>query len=99
MKLNLRNTRLIAVMGIFLLSFLSHFAYEILPNPIFSFIFPVNESIWEHMKIIYTSFVFGSFFEKFLLKNYNVKYHNFNIEIFVKAFLGIISYLIIYRTV
>ena len=92
----MKKVKIIYVIFLFIFAFISHFVYQLYPNFITSLFFPVNESIWEHMKIIYTSFVFGSFFEKFLLKNYNVKYHNFNIEIFVKAFLGIISYLIIY---
>lgn len=52
--MNLKKIKILAVIGIFILSFLSHFAYEIFPNIIFSFIFPVNESIWEpYENIIY----------------------------------------------
>lgn len=42
---------------IFLLSSLLHFGYDLLPNFFTSLFFPVNESIWEHNKII-----FGAFF-------------------------------------
>ena len=37
--------------------------YDILPNNIFSIIFPVNESIWEHMKLISTPVLLFSIFE------------------------------------
>lgn len=30
-----------------------HFLYELLPNPITALISPVNESIWEHLKILF----------------------------------------------
>ena len=91
----MKKVKIIYVIFLFLLAFGWHFVYQLFPNFITSLFFPVNESIWEHMKIIYSSFVLGSFFERFLLKHYKVKYHNFNIETFVKAFLGVISYLII----
>lgn len=30
-----------------------HFLYELLPNPVTALFSPVNESIWEHLKLIY----------------------------------------------
>ena len=30
-----------------------HFLYDFFPNPVFALISPVNESIWEHLKLIY----------------------------------------------
>lgn len=30
-----------------------HFLYDLLPNPVTAIISPVNESIWEHVKLIY----------------------------------------------
>lgn len=92
----MKKVKIYYVIFLFVLSFLWHFMYKWLPNNIFAIIFPVNESIWEHMKIIYGTFIFGSFFEKFLLNKFNVNYHNFYIEILAKSFLGIIFYLIIY---
>ena len=70
--MNLKKIKIIAVLGIFLLSFISHFAYELFPNIIFSFIFPVNESIWEHMKIIFTSTLIYGIIDYLLLKKYKI---------------------------
>ena len=45
----------IKIIGFFImmcLSFLSHFMYEWCDNFLFSIFFPVNESIWEHMKLL-----------------------------------------------
>lgn len=92
----MKKVKIIYVVFLFALAFIWHFAYSIFPNPVFAWFFPVNESIWEHMKIIYGTIIFGAFFERYLLKKNNVSYHNFNIEIFVKSFTGIVFYLIIY---
>ena len=37
-----------------------HFAHDFFPNPVFALIAPVNESIWEHLKIIYWPFLVGA---------------------------------------
>ena len=51
--MTLKKIKIINVVFLFLLSFLWHFMYDLFPNNIFALVFPVNESIWEHMKIIY----------------------------------------------
>lgn len=63
---------------IFILCSIFHFGYEVLPNFITSLIFPVNESIWEHLKLIFTSTVVFSFLS-------NLYYHDKSI--FLKAYL------------
>ena len=74
--MNLKKIKILGVVIITILSFISHFAYDIFPNIIFSFIFPVNESIWEHMKILFTSTLIYSLIEYILLKKYNITYNN-----------------------
>ena len=44
------------IIGTFLLAFPFHFGYDILPNQVSAIFFPVNESIWEHMKMLFTTF-------------------------------------------
>ncbi len=46
---------IISSVCIFLLCCLTHFLYDWMPNFVFSILFPVNESTWEHMKMIYTT--------------------------------------------
>lgn len=46
---------MIHTMVIFLLCSLFHFGYDVLKNTITSIFFPVNESIWEHLKMIFTA--------------------------------------------
>lgn len=80
----------------FALCFLTHFLYDWFPNPIFSLFFPVNESIWEHMKMIYTTILLYGIIEYFILKKFNVKHNNFLISIFLKSIIIIPIYLAIY---
>lgn len=94
--MNLKKIKILAVIGIFILSSLSHFAYEIFPNIIFSFIFPVNESIWEHMKILFTSTLLYGIIDYLLLKKYNIKHNNFPFQLYFTSLIGIPIYLVIY---
>ena len=56
--MNLKKVKIIAVIGIFILTFIFHFAYEFIPCTLTAIFFPVNESIWEHQKLIFTSVIF-----------------------------------------
>lgn len=94
--MSLKKIKIINVVFLFLLSFLWHFMYDWFPNTIFALVFPVNESIWEHMKIIYYCLFMGSILEFVLCKKNNIKINNFYIEAMVKSILGVIFYLIIF---
>ena len=49
------------------LGFLSHFAFELLGENFFVGLFvPINESIWEHLKILYFPFIITAFLEFFI---------------------------------
>ena len=80
----------------FALCFLTHFLYDWFPNPIFSILFPVNESIWEHMKMIYTTVLIYGIIEYFIYKKYSIDYNNFALSIFLKSTIAIPIYLGIY---
>ena len=90
----MKQYKIIAIFGIFTLCFISHFAYGILPNFIFSILFPVNESIIEHMKIIFTSYLLYGLIDYFLIKKY--KPNNFVLQLFLVPLISIVLYLIIY---
>ena len=80
----------------FVLSFPIHFIHDKFPCFLTSIFFPVNESIWEHMKIIYTSIVLASIIEYFIYKKKNIPTNNFIISIPISAVVGIVFYLVIY---
>lgn len=66
--MTLKKWKIISVVGIFLVSALLHFIYDWFPNFFTSLFFPVNESIWEHNKIIVGSFLILAIIEKIYYK-------------------------------
>ena len=92
----MNKIKIIGVFVIFILSFISHFIYNLFPNTIFSILFPVNESIWEHMKLIATPTLIFSLFEYFIYKRKNIDNNNFILSYGISIIMGIILYLILY---
>lgn len=91
----------IKIIGVFImmcLSFLSHFMYEWCNNFLFSIFFPVNESIWEHMKLLITPVLIYALIEYFIYKNKSIKFNNFSLSYGISIIIGIILYLVIYLT-
>ena len=70
--------------------------YEWFPNPVFSIIFPVNESIWEHMKMLYSTVLVYSIVEYFILKRFDIDNHNFLLTTFLKSIIIIPIYLLMF---
>lgn len=95
-KSKLKKIKILAIIGIFILSFLTHFIYNYFPNILISFFFPVNESIFEHMKIIYTSTLIYGLIDYLILKKNKINFNNFKAQLFLTSFLPIPIYLIIY---
>ena len=93
--MDLKKVKIVGGIIIFLLTVLLHFIYEAYPNFMFSVIAPVNESIWEHMKLIYSSFIIYGIIE-FLFIRRRVKFNNYLFQLFLVPVIGIISYLIVY---
>lgn len=94
--MTLKKIKIINIILFFALSFLWHFMYDWFPNFLTSIFFPVNESIWEHMKIIFGVIVFGSLISLILMNKFHIKHNNFYVEIITKAALGVLFYLIIF---
>ena len=92
----MKKIKVIGVFIIFILSFVSHFMYNWIPNNIFGILFPVNESIWEHMKLLATPVLIFSIFEYIIYKKKDVTFNNFLFSYAISIILGIIVYLILY---
>ncbi len=92
----MKKIKIIGVFVSFILSIILHFIYGIFPNTFFSIIAPVNESIWEHMKLIVSSSLIFSIFEYFIYNKKDIPYNNFILSYGVSSIVGIIIYLIIY---
>ena len=91
--MTLKKSRIISTIGIFLVCFLFHFLYSWLPSSITAIFFPVNESIWEHMKLIFSAVIFYGIIDYIILQKFNIKYNNFFTSLFITAFTIIPIYL------
>ncbi len=78
------------------ISFLVHYIYKIIPNYITAIFFPVNESIWEHMKMLTTTILVSSIIEYFINKKYNIINNNYLLSSAIKSIIIIPIYLLIF---
>lgn len=92
----MKKIKIIGIFIIFILSVISHFTYEIIPNKITSIFFPVNESIWEHMKLFITPTLLFSIIEYIIYKNKDILFNNFVLSYSISIIISIIIYLLIY---
>lgn len=92
----MKKIKIIGVFVIMGLSVLSHFMYEWFNNFIFSILFPVNESIWEHMKLLVTPVLIYSFIEYFIYRKKGTRFNNFSLSCGISIIVGIVSYLLVY---
>ncbi len=60
---------LLGTLLVLILSALYHDIYELFPNTITSFFFPIDESIWEHNKMILLAFITWAILEKISIKS------------------------------
>lgn len=92
----MKKIKNVSVIILFAISFFIHFLYDKIPND-FTLIFaPINESIFEHMKIIATAVLIYSFFEIIYFKYKNINVNNYILSVFTSIFIGIVFYLIIF---
>ena len=94
--MNLKKLKIIGIIIAFLVAFPLHFLYDIFPSFITSIIAPVNESIWEHMKILFTSILFSGVIQKIIVKVKHLQYKNVCISNIIAAASSIPIFLIIY---
>ena len=94
--MNLKKMIFVNIFVTFLLAFLCHFMYDWFPNPVFSIFFPVNESIWEHMKMLYTTILLNGIIEYFLLKIFNIYHNNLCLTSYIKSVIAIPIYLLLF---
>jgi len=76
--MNMKIWKIISSFIILILSSLIHFVYDIFPNNLTALFFNVNESIWEHNKMITLAFFIFMIIEviKFKKSNKNVIFNN-----------------------
>jgi hypothetical protein len=97
--MTLKKLAFIGVIFIFLLSFITHNMYNWFPNFLTSILFPVNESIWEHMKMIFITTLIWGLVEYIILKTKGISYSNIESSIVIPDIFHIIIFLIIYTPI
>ena len=91
--MTLKKVKIISTIGIFLLCFLFHFLYEWFPNSLFAILFPVNESIWEHMKLLFSGICFYAIIDYIILVKSKIEFNNFFLNLFITGITSIPIYL------
>ena len=92
----LKKLKILGIIMAFLLCFPLHFLYEKIPCFITSIITPVNESIWEHMKILFGSILISGILQKIIVKIKKLDINNVLFSNFVASILSIPIFLIMF---
>ena len=94
--MNNKKIKIIGTIIALILPFLLHFLYDIFPNFITSIFSPVNESIWEHMKILFGSIVLSGVVEKLIVIHKKEKINNKCFSNFIGGIICIPIFLLIF---
>lgn len=94
--MSLKKLKILGVIIAFLVAFPLHFLYDKFPCFLTSIIAPVNESIAEHMKILFGSILFSGVIQKIIVKVKNLDYKNICISNVIAALFSIPIFLVIY---
>lgn len=94
--MNKIKLKIIGLILAFLFCFPLHFLYDKFPCFFTSIFAPVNESIWEHMKIIFGSIILSGIIQKIIVIVKKEKINNICFSTFISAILAIPIYLILF---
>lgn len=81
---------------IFLSLFLFHNIYNLIPCSITSFLFPVNESLYEHLKLMVISEFIIGLINYLILKLKRIKFSNYILGLLTGTIITIILFFLIY---
>ncbi len=95
----MKKNILINATVLFLFSFPIHFLYELFPSFLTSIFSPVNESIFEHIKMLFTSLLLGRTFIYFIRKKQNSSTNNYILKSYLGILLNLFLFLLIYLPV
>jgi len=87
---------IIGAIFIFLIGFIIHNLYDWFPNILINIISPVNESIFDHIKLIFTSYIIWLIVKYFIYKNNNLEENNLILKEVITTLFSIILFLIIF---
>ncbi len=92
----IKKLKILGIILAFILTFPLHFLYDKLPCFVTSIIAPVNESIWEHMKILFGSILLSGVIQKIIVKTKKLDINNVCISNFTAALVSIPIFLVMF---
>lgn len=87
--MNKKCLKIIGIIIAIILCFPLHFLYKKFPCFLTSIFSPVNESIWEHMKILFGSIILSGILQKIIILVRKDKINNICISNFIAALISI----------
>lgn len=93
---NIKIIMIIKTIAIFLSLFIFSYGYKIFPNFITSLIFPVNESLFEHLRMIFNAEVIISIIIFFILKVKNIKINNYFTALLLSTIFNVVLFYLVY---
>ena len=93
---NNKTIMIIKTITIFLSLFLFSFGYKTFPNFLTSLIFPVNESLFEHLKMIYIAEILVSLIIYLIIRKKDIKINNYFIALLLSTIFNIILFYLVY---
>lgn len=94
--MKIKTLKLIGTIIACILPFPLHYLYEAFPNFISSIFLPVNESIWEHMKLLFGSIILAGIIQKLIVINKKIKINNVCFSNFIAALISIPIFLLLF---
>lgn len=76
-EMTLKKWKKISVIIIYLIAVLLHFLYDLIPGNFTAAFLPVNESVWEHLKMTLNAYLIFSILEYIILKKKNFQVNNY----------------------
>ena len=92
----LKRLKILGFVLAFLFCFPLHFVYDKFPSFFTSIFAPVNESIWEHMKILFGSIILSGVIQKIIVIRNKFDFNNICFSNFVAGIFSIPIFLIIF---
>lgn len=94
-----KNNKIIVginIISVFLFIFLFSFIYEWFPNVITAALFPINESLFEHLKLMYITQILIGLIIYIFIKLKNISINNYFLGLYLSTICNILIYFIIY---
>lgn len=94
--MNKKWLKTIGIILAFVFCFPLHFLYDKFPSFFISIFAPVNESIWEHMKILFGSILLSGIIQKIIIRIKKLEINNIVFSNFVGAIVSIPVFLLMF---